>query len=196
MDALPLPPRPDLEQYKKRAKDLVRACKSRDDDAVRAWATEWLEALARLQGHVITQFVQGSMDRAVDRLEKDVRSMRAKADTANATCTLSDAQFLIARAHGFESWPKFATHIRGVARDDSDVREFETCADAVVTGDIPALEARLRANRALNRARSTRAHRATLLHYVSANGVEDYHLLERIGEVTRLGHRPCDRSKR
>jgi hypothetical protein len=27
-DALPLPPRPNLEQYKKRAKDLVKICKS------------------------------------------------------------------------------------------------------------------------------------------------------------------------
>ena len=50
MDTLPLPPRPDLEQYRKRAKELVKAAGSTDDDAVRAWATEWLETLARLRG--------------------------------------------------------------------------------------------------------------------------------------------------
>ena len=31
-DALPLPPRPNLEQYKKLAKDLVKAWKSSDGD--------------------------------------------------------------------------------------------------------------------------------------------------------------------
>ena len=48
-DALPLPPRPNLEQYKKRAKDLVKICKSADRDALRAWATEWIEALVKLE---------------------------------------------------------------------------------------------------------------------------------------------------
>src|SRR2546426_3442614 len=52
MDALPLPPRPNLEQYKKRAKDLVKACKSRDQGAIRAWATAWIETLDRL--HALT----------------------------------------------------------------------------------------------------------------------------------------------
>ena len=33
-DALPLPPRPSLERYKKLAKELVKACKSGDDKAL------------------------------------------------------------------------------------------------------------------------------------------------------------------
>ena len=37
-DAVPLPPRPNLEQYKKLAQDLRHACKSRQPDAIRAWA--------------------------------------------------------------------------------------------------------------------------------------------------------------
>jgi hypothetical protein len=37
-DALPLAARPNLDQYKKLAKDLQRACKSGDADAVRAWS--------------------------------------------------------------------------------------------------------------------------------------------------------------
>src|SRR5439155_11846996 len=52
---------------------------------------------------------------------------------------------------------------------------------AVITGDLPALESLLRGNPVLVRARSTRithfdppVHRATLLHYVAANGVEGY----------------------
>ena len=49
-DALPLPPRPNLEQYKKLAKDLQHACKSGDPGAIRDWAVRWVETLARLQG--------------------------------------------------------------------------------------------------------------------------------------------------
>ena len=41
-DALPLPPRPSLEQYRKLAKDLVKACKSGDPDGVGAWADRWM----------------------------------------------------------------------------------------------------------------------------------------------------------
>jgi ankyrin repeat protein len=43
-----------------------------------------------------------------------------------------------------------------------------------VAGDVATLEALLRARPGLARARSTRDHRSTLLHYVSANGVEDF----------------------
>ena len=48
-DALPLPPRANLEQYHNRAKSLLKACKSVDSaSAVRAWARQWLESLAAL----------------------------------------------------------------------------------------------------------------------------------------------------
>jgi hypothetical protein len=42
-DAIPLPPRANLEQYHSRAKGLLKACKSDDGAAVRAWARQWLE---------------------------------------------------------------------------------------------------------------------------------------------------------
>ena len=58
MDTLPLPPRPDLAQYGKRAKDLVKVAGSTEPDAVRAWAREWLETLARLRGVDATPFVE------------------------------------------------------------------------------------------------------------------------------------------
>ncbi|HEY1945970.1 MAG TPA: ankyrin repeat domain-containing protein [Bryobacteraceae bacterium] len=51
---------------------------------------------------------------------------------------------------------------------------FEAAADAIVGGDTAALEQLLREDPELVHARSTREHVATLLHYVSANGVEDY----------------------
>src|SRR5882672_5898704 len=59
----------------------------------------------------------------------------------------------------------------------SPVPNFETAVDAVdavVAGDLATLTSLLREHPDLVRARSTRQHRATLLHYISANGVEDY----------------------
>ena len=54
------------------------------------------------------------------------------------------------------------------------VTRFEAAADAIISGDITTLKKLLQENPALIRQRSTREHRATLLHYASANGVEGY----------------------
>lgn len=53
---------------------------------------------------------------------------------------------------------------------DSD---FELAIDAVVSGDVVTLANLLRDKPELIRARSARPHRATLLHYIGANGVEN-----------------------
>ncbi|MDQ3518349.1 MAG: hypothetical protein M3466_08085, partial [Gemmatimonadota bacterium] len=174
MDVLPLPPGPSLKHYRKRAKDLVKAAKSADAGAVRTWATEWLETLARLRGVGITPFVQGSIDRAIEAIEKRVREKVSESRHTVAGLALADAQYLIARAHGFDNWPGFAKHLERVSQEGSESQVFESAADAVVSGDIGTLEALVRRHPGLLRDRSTRAHRATLLHYVSANGVEDF----------------------
>jgi hypothetical protein len=87
---------------------------------------------------------------------------------------LTDAQFLIARGHGFESRPVFAKQIQEFQRDNSPDARFEAAADAIVSGDIRTLERLLRDEPELVRARSQRTHHGTLLHYVAANGVEDF----------------------
>src|ERR1044072_3498701 len=51
---------------------------------------------------------------------------------------------------------------------------IEAAADAIVAGDIKTLKRLLETDPALVRVRSQHEHRATLLHYVSANGVEGY----------------------
>ncbi len=51
---------------------------------------------------------------------------------------------------------------------------FERAVDAIVAGELTTLEALLRETPALVQTRSARPHRATLLHYLGANGVEDY----------------------
>ena len=59
-------------------------------------------------------------------------------------------------------------------REPPDLAElFEDAADAVVAGDLDRLRGLLDREPRLIHARSLRAHRATLLHYVGANGVED-----------------------
>jgi hypothetical protein len=168
MDTLPLPPRPDLGQYRKRAKELVAAARSGDDHAVQAWAREWLDAIVALTGLEPTPFVAGSLDRAVAAIERRVRE---QASRPGAGLTLADAQFLIASAHGFPSWAAFARQVERLSAGDDP---FEAAADAVVDGELATLEVRVRADPALVRTRSARVHGATLLHYVAANGVEDF----------------------
>lgn len=51
---------------------------------------------------------------------------------------------------------------------------FEAAVDAIVGGDIQTLERLLKIEPALVHGRSLLRHKATLLHYVSANGVEDF----------------------
>ena len=167
-DALPLPPRPSLEHYKKRAKDLVKACHSTDASAIRAWAANWMDSLVRLTDLNITPQLPVRIDHWTDELEKFARQQLSK------TCSLSAAQFIIARAQGFESWPKLSNHLAAIVRASSPVNHFELAADSIVTGDVVTLERLLGENPNLVRARSTRRHQGTLLHYISANGVEGY----------------------
>lgn len=50
---------------------------------------------------------------------------------------------------------------------------FESAVDALIAGDARTLQAMLRDDPELVRARSARPHHATLLHYIGTNGVED-----------------------
>jgi ankyrin repeat protein len=111
------------------------------------------------------------MDRRIDEVEEFVAR---KLGGANTSCRLTEAQFVIAVSHGFQSWPKFAKHVAGLSNETSSVARFEAAVDAIVNGNLKTLKRLLREDPKLIRARSTREHHATLLHYVSANGVEGY----------------------
>jgi ankyrin repeat protein len=167
-DALPLSPRPNLEQYKKLARDFQSACKSSAPGAIRDWAAHWAETLARLQGLDLTPQVRRQIGFEAERIEHHWHKFK------KTRCTLADAQFFVARAHGFASWPKFSRHLDALARVNLPVSKFEAAVDAIVSGDSATLNTLLSENPELARARSTREHRSTLLHYVSANGVEDF----------------------
>ncbi len=168
-DALPLPPRPNLNQYKKLAKDFARAANSAAPSALRAWITHWIASLVKLSNLTITPQLPVSIDHWTSQLERFART-----EKSSAKLTLTKSQFLLARAHGFESWPKFARHLESVSRANTPISNFERAVDAIITGDAKTLEALLRKNPKLILARSTREHRATLLHYVAANGIEGY----------------------
>lgn len=172
-DALPLPPRPNLEQYRKLAKDLQDACKSKSPEAIRNWATRWVKRIARLQGLDFPVEVQKQIDNEAAWIDRHWRQFKQNTQR-NARCRLTDAQFFVARIHGFLSWPKFVSHLKALERTSSRVSKFEVAVDAIVNGDLKTMAKLLREDPKLVHARSTRSHRSTLLHYVSANGVEDF----------------------
>ena len=170
-DALPLPSAPNVEQYKKLAKDLVKACKRGNTDALHQWANNWISKIVSLSGLEIAsrqrvdiqRWIEGVTEFATEKLHSDERS-----------CVLADAQFIIARSHGFTTWRSMAEHIEQLTRSRSSLAQFELAVDAVVSGDVSTLTRLLQENSGLVRERSKREHRATLLHYTSANGIEGY----------------------
>jgi ankyrin repeat protein len=172
-DALPLPPRPNLEQYRKLAKDLVKACRSADSSAMRAWAERWVESLVKECRPPIPPGRLVQPVRWPAQIEEFARS-RLAGKMNNKPCVLADAQFVLARLHGFASWTAFSRHIDELRHENSTTSSFEAVADAIVSGDTNTLLTYVLADPELVRARSSREHYSTLLHYVAANGVENW----------------------
>ena len=186
-DALSLPPRPNLEQYRTLAKEFQSACESSDGSAIRNWAGRWAETLARLQALEVTPEVRRQVEGEAKRMEQSWNKFKQATEDAGR-CSLADAQLFLARLHGFAGWPDFAKHLDGLARANSPVSNFEGAVDALVSGDPATVGALLRDDPELVRARSTREHRSTLLHYVSANGIEDFRQKtpKNIVEITKM----------
>jgi len=119
MDAKPLPARPSLEQYKKQAKELLKAYRSADVETIRRVTRNHprFEKLSE-PGFEISKF------------------------------SLADAQLVIAREHGFESWPKFAKRIE-VMNSEAAARSNPLAAfigAAIWHGTLDAAEAILAAH--------------------------------------------------
>lgn len=179
MEARPLPPHPSLEQYKKQAKNLLKACISPDPRVIHEWITHCVETYAdeesemqaRLRGVGLTQELRDTAQREeVARIHRRI----AESKLVKPNPTLADAQFVVARLHGFDCWRKFAKQVQAFQQRDSQAARFEAAADAIVSGDIQALRNLLRKDPQLIFARSQRAHNAPLLHYVAANGIENF----------------------
>lgn len=135
----------NLDQSRKQAKDLVKAFKAGDQ-------------------------------KALDTIFWNHPRFRSRPieETGSGTFALADAQLVIARLHHFASWRHLLDYVATLDAADPTVARFENAADAIVAGDAGTLRAMLRDHPELIHQRSSRAHRSTLLHYVSANGVEDY----------------------
>ena len=156
MDAFPLPARPDLERYRALAGELAKA---RGEGRVRAWARDWLEELASLLGQPVDD---EQLERGSAHIERLVSAHGG------------DAEAVVAALHAFDRWDGFTQHLAELADPASATARFEAAADAVVDGDLARLAALLGDDPSLVRATSGRKSRATLLHYVAANGVEDF----------------------
>jgi hypothetical protein len=124
--AIPLPRRPRLDFYKKLAKELLRASSdafaeastepSLGEGAVRAWAVRWLEASGWFRDASETAAVfHGQRNPRMLRAEWiESRSQELRKKKGAAPPLLADAQFFLAREHGFPSWPKFAEQVRAL----------------------------------------------------------------------------------
>jgi hypothetical protein len=84
------------------------------------------------------------------------------------------ARAFIARAHHFDTWDAFDAFRQEATQSHSESASFEASVEAVIDGDVAELERRLTDRPELINVRSMRRHRATLLIYVGANGVEDF----------------------
>ena len=161
MELKPLPFFSPLELYEKQAEELLDAHRSGDPHAIR----------------VIHHNHPLFLDSRIPWLPRNLPDSEIR----NATFVFADAQLTLARWYSFRDWSALAEHVQEVTRDGSPARQFESAVEAVITGDLASLERLLDGNPELVQARSTRithfdppVHRATLLHYVAANGVENH----------------------
>jgi ankyrin repeat protein len=156
-----LPFRASLEEYQSQAGALLSAWKERDTDAV----------------HIVREHHPRFLRADVPWLPKPLNNDELR----HTEIDLADAQLAIARWHDFGSWPSLVEYVEAVNNEHSEVFRFESAVEAVINGEESTLRSLLRDHPDLVRARSTRithfdppAHRATLLHYVAANGIEGY----------------------
>jgi len=99
-----LPSQPSLEQLKKQAKDLLKSHQSGDTTAIQR-IREFHPRLANV----------------------------SNGETRKVAFSLSDAQLVIAREYGFESWPKLKEHVQSATLKNGD--PLELFAEAVAADD-------------------------------------------------------------
>ena len=146
-----------------------------DEAAILDWATPWVAGRLAIVGTASQRDVTGMAQRIaryVDQyVTQGVASSTAPGQPPRAL-SAEGAQQVMARLFGFRDWIALE-QLRHAMPTEPGAR-FEQAADAIVHGNEEQLAALLQAHPWLAQARSTRAHGATLLHYVAANGVENY----------------------
>ncbi|HJQ12476.1 MAG TPA: ankyrin repeat domain-containing protein [Gemmatimonadaceae bacterium] len=130
------------DDYEREADALLAALKAREDAAL--WNFKWMHPFYR--------------GKAVRDVEPD------KLD-------LDDARLVVAHEYFLQTWHNLMKFADEVSHDEPAAK-FERAVEAVISGDIETLKVMIRDDPQLVHARSLRSHRATLLHYTAANGVE------------------------
>lgn len=160
MEFAHLPHRATLGEYERQAEALRAAHAARDGQA--------LELVRRLDPRF--------RDERVRWLSRDA----SDEEVAALPLGPDDARACVAAGYDFADWSALEEWVADVARG-GEVALFEDAVEAVIDGELEDLRALLAAHPSLVRARSTRRccfdpplHRATLLHYVAANGVENH----------------------
>nr|WP_295923336.1 ankyrin repeat domain-containing protein [uncultured Dyadobacter sp.] len=147
-DIVPLIVDPDQNYYEQQASKLLEACRSVRSDNVKFIQKYHPEPWKLTQlNHTDTNF------------------------------GIDDARAITARELGFEDWSMLLRHISDLHNADSQVARFERAVDAVVGGDLETITALLKSYPGIVHERSSRGHKGTLLHYIAANGVENYRQL-------------------
>ena len=137
-----LPYHASIDAYAQQAEALLSALAAGDDGA--AWRFKWEHP--RFRGKPV-------------------------GDVKKAKLNIEDARLVIAQLYAFNTWRDLDAFARFVTTKPN-VARFEAAVEAVVSGDRNALQTALLDHPELSKARSSRRHHATLLHYVAANGVE------------------------
>ncbi len=157
----PLPFGSPLEAYERQADELLDRCRRGD--------AETLDLFRRKHPRFLSDEVPWLPQAA--SLE----------DVRRTSMDWFDARLTLARWYDFQDWRWLRSWVEAVGDRSSPVSRFETAVEAVIAGDLDALRAMLAGDASLVRARSNRVtpfdppvHHATLLHYVAANGVEEY----------------------
>lgn len=157
----PLPLRATITEYRRQADDLYSGWLAGDDHAIRVFRTRHPKFL----------------DAKIPWLERRMSDAEVRATPIDP----DDALLAIARWYDFRDWPSLEEWVDAVKNAGSPIARFEAAVEAVIAGDAATLSRLLREDPSLVRARSTRVtcsdpavHRATLLHYLAANGVEGY----------------------
>src|SRR5258708_11527446 len=160
MDLQPVPFRSPLAVYERQAQSLLAGHRAADPTAI--------------------DLFHRKHPRFLDEKIKWRPKFIADSEIRDASLSLDDVRLAIARHYDFLDWPSHAAYVEVVSQEGT-VFAFESAVEAVVNGDLGALQDALRRDSDLVRTRSNRVccfdppvHRATLLHYVAANGVEAY----------------------
>ncbi|MEO8025942.1 MAG: ankyrin repeat domain-containing protein [Bryobacteraceae bacterium] len=124
---------------------------------------------------------RGCLPRFMDKDVVWLSTNPSDAEIVAANLCLDDARMTVARQYNFRDWEALTAFARSMEDRNSRAFRFESAVEAVIDGDCTGLRALLAADPELVRARSARIcnfdppeHRATLLHYAAANGVEGY----------------------